>query len=264
MINKSIQMQCLPRFIVAIVCTVTLLSGCELTEHQSPQGYDLRKPEKMNLGKTLNEISGLSYNLNDSSLLAISDSKIKVVEIHLKGDELRDYTREMLPEGQDIEDLVNMETVLFLLSSKGVIYEIPLPGRDTVISYPFWSQDKNDFETLYYDEQANGLIMLCKSCAADKGKQTRSAYRFNLDNRQFDSTVYYSISTQEVKQLAKNDDAKFDPSAASIHPINKRLYILSSAGNLLVIADPKGKPLEAYPLNPDDHPQAEGIAFSPN
>ena len=71
-------------------------------------------------------------------------------------------------------------------------------------------------------------------------------------------------NTQEVKSLLKKDDAKFDPSAAAINPVNKKLYILSSAGNLLVIADNRGKPLEAYNLNPNNHPQAEGIAFAPN
>ena len=62
----------------------------------------------------------------------------------------------------------------------------------------------------------------------------------------------------------KNDDAKFEPSAAAIHPISKRLYILSSAGQLLVITDTRGQVLEAYDLNPDVFPQAEGIAFAPN
>ncbi|HEU4470002.1 MAG TPA: SdiA-regulated domain-containing protein, partial [Flavisolibacter sp.] len=99
---------------------------------------------------------------------------------------------------------------------------------------------------------------------SDKGKQMRSAYRFDLATKQFDTTALFSISTAEVKKLAKDSDAKFDPSAAAIHPINKRLYILSSAGNLLVIADNKGTPIEVYNLNPDQHPQAEGIAFAPN
>ena len=61
----------------------------------------------------------------------------------------------------------------------------------------------------------------------------------------------------------KTNDATFKPSAAAIHPIDKRLYILSSAGQLLVITDNMGKVLEAYNLNPDRNPQAEGIAFSP-
>ena len=64
--------------------------------------------------------------------------------------------------------------------------------------------------------------------------------------------------------VLKDDKAKFKPSAAAINPITKRLYILSSAGNLLVIADLHGQVIEAYHLNPNKFPQAEGIAFAPN
>jgi len=42
------------------------------------------------------------------------------------------------------------------------------------------------------------------------------------------------------------------------------LYILSSAGQILVITDLAGKVSQAYRLNPDKFPQAEGIAFAPN
>jgi uncharacterized protein YjiK len=264
MIKKLIQTKCLLCF-VSLVCAVTLLPGCDLRSYDSPVGYDFGRPQKSELGKVLNEISGISYNLNDSSLLAISDSKKKIIEISLKRSRLRDYTADVVGPDQDLEDIVNRETALYLLSSKGLIYEVPLNGDTmSVRTYPFWSNDKNDFETLYYDPKANGLIMLCKSCAADKDQHKRSAYRFDLATKQFDTTAFYSISTTEVKNLAKDDDAKFDPSAAAIHPLNKKLYILSSAGNLLVIAEPNGKPLKVYRLNPDEHPQAEGIAFAPN
>ena len=56
----------------------------------------------------------------------------------------------------------------------------------------------------------------------------------------------------------------FEPSAAAVHPLEKRLYILASSGNLLVITDFKGKVQEVYRLNPTLYPQAEGIAFAPN
>jgi uncharacterized protein YjiK len=152
-----------------------------------------------------------------------------------------------------------------MLSSKGIIYEVPKKkDSGAVKAYYFGSDDQNDFETLYYDPSANGLIIVCKKCPADKGKDTRTAYRFDLTKKEFDPSAFYSFSTAEVKKILKDDDAKFDPSAAAIHPINKRLYILSSAGNLLVVADTRGKIIEAYQLDPKQFPQAEGIAFAPN
>jgi uncharacterized protein YjiK len=266
MMKNSIQMECLLRGILLLACAVTVSTGCNLQSYDSPEGYELGKPQKSQLGKVLNEISGISYNPNDSSLLAISDSKKKIFEINLKRLRLRDYSNEIIGPDQDIEDIVNMEEVIYLLSSKGQIYEYTMGKNDSSVltSYTFNSGGKNDFESLYYDSASKGLVMLCKSCAADKGKQMRSAYRFDLNTKQFDTTALYHISTTEVKKMVKDDDAKFDPSAAAIHPIEKRLYILSSAGNLLVIADRNGKPLSAFHLNPDDHPQAEGIAFAPN
>ena len=265
MMNKLIQTKCLLCWF-SIVYALTLLPGCNMQSYTSPDGYNLERPQKSELGKVLNEISGIAYNLNDSSLLAISDSKKKVLEISLTKQKLRDFTAEVIGPDQDIEDIVNMEDVLYLLSSKGLIYEVPVNDADTsnVIPHPFWSEGKNDFETLYFDPEANGLIMICKSCESDDGQQRRSAYRFDLQTKTFDTTEYFSISTTEVKNMLKDEDAKFDPSAAAIHPISKQLFILSSAGNLLVIADTKGKPLEVYRLNPDQHPQAEGIAFAPN
>jgi uncharacterized protein YjiK len=106
--------------------------------------------------------------------------------------------------------------------------------------------------------------MLCKACAHERKQGIRTAYRFDLATRQFDSAPFYTIDKDAVKATLKDANAKFDPSAAALHPINKRLYILSSAGNLLVITDNRGAVMNAFPLNPDDFPQSEGIAFAPN
>jgi uncharacterized protein YjiK len=72
------------------------------------------------------------------------------------------------------------------------------------------------------------------------------------------------MSEEDVQDILKDGRVEFKPSAAAIHPIEKRLYILSSAGLLLVIADTKGKVQEAYRLKPNFYPQAEGIAFASN
>lgn len=264
--KKLFQMRCLPRFASLIVYATTLLSGCAGKSYSSPPGYDFRKPAMSELGKSLNEISGITYNSEDGSLWAVSDSKRKIIGIELKKQKLKDETGSIVAEDQDLEDLVKLDKEAYLLSSKGLLYEVPLNTKDSasVRSYPFWSTEKNDFETLYYDASAEGLIMLCKTCESDKGKHIRSAYRFDLKTKQFDSSALFTISTEEIRKILKNKDAEFDPSAAAIHPVNKRLYILSSAGNLLVVSDNRGRVMEAYNLNPDKNPQAEGIAFAPN
>jgi len=266
MMKKIIQMQCPALVLFCLACALTLCTGCDISKNNSPHDYDLEKGDQRELGKVLNEISGISYNPSDSSLLAISDSRKKVIRISVKKGKLKDYTGDVVPADQDLEDIVFHDSTLYLLSSKGLIYEVHGKAKDStgVKSYLLESEGQNDFETLYYDASVNGLVMLCKSCAVDKSRRQRSAYRFDLKTRSFDTTAFYTISTDDVKKVLKNDEAKFDPSAASVNPLNKRLYILSSAGNLLVIADTRGKVIEAYNLNPDKFPQAEGIAFAPN
>jgi len=264
--GKLIQTQCLPLLFI-LVCSLTLYSSCGESGYGAPQGYDLRRPQKRELGKVLNEISGLAYNSDSNTLLAISDSKGKIFSINPTRGKLSDLAQKFYvsEEQPDYEDLVLLRDTVYVLISNGTLLAVPRGAKDSSGTklYPFPSMEKNDFESLYYDPEVHSLVIICKSCAQEEG-DSRGAYRFNLKTYTFDSAAFYTLDGTSVKALVKNDDAKFRPSAAAIHPITKQLYILASAGNLLVIADTRGKIIEAYNLNPDDHPQAEGIAFAPN
>lgn len=261
-----IQRECLLFKPLVFVCALTLLSSCRQESFSSPDGYDLNEPAKMALGKTLNEISGIFFNENTGNLVSVSDSRRHVIEIDPKNLKLKDFTDKVVPPDSDLEDIVMVNDVIYLLSSKGMIVEVNRNRKDSgaIVNYQINLPEPNDFETLYYDPTARGLVMMCKSCAVDKGQKQQSAFRFDLATKTFDSTAFFTVSKDAVKDLLKDDDAKFDPSAAAIHPVNKRLYILSSAGNLLVVADTRGQVVESYKLNPDLYPQAEGIAFAPN
>ncbi|WP_172623162.1 SdiA-regulated domain-containing protein [Flavisolibacter ginsenosidimutans] len=259
----SFQNKCLPIWAAFVLLLMT--TGCKRRENLSPDNYRLDHPQKNLLGKALDEISGICF-AQKNTLLAVSDSKEKIFEIHLASRKLKDHTNPIVESNADLEDVVQVDSSIYLLESKGVIKEIKDGAKDSagMKTYVLPLPGKNDFETLYYDSTAGGLIMLCKTCAHEKGTGVRTAYRFDLTTKTFDSTAFFTIDKSEVRRLLKNADAKFDPSAAAVHPLNKRLYILSSAGNLLVVADTRGKVIDAYDLNPDVFPQAEGIAFAPN
>lgn len=267
MIKNLFQAICHVLRAMCIVYAVTLLSSCNNANYNSPAGYDLSKPQLMNLGKVLNEISGLTYNNDNNTLLAVSDSKEKIFEINIERRKLKDFTERVVGTRSDLEDLVKVDSVVFLLGSRGVIYKVPLIKHiDTsaVVKYELSQDAKNDFESIYYDPTVNGLVLLCKSCASGESEGVHYAYRFNLHTNSFDSDPFYAINDKDVKKVIKEDNIRFMPSAAAIHPITKRLYILSSASNILVIANIHGQILEAYHLNPANFPQAEGIAFAPN
>jgi uncharacterized protein YjiK len=264
--RQYFQTKCPALTFLVIVCAMALLTACKHSSYGSPDGYNLSKPEKMELGKVLNEISGITYDDQGDNLLAISDSKERIFEIKLKNKKLRDYTDKVVPSDSDLEDLVKVGDTVYLLMSKGVLKAVPAHKKDSMVvrEYALGLPGQNDFETVYYDPSVKSLVLLCKTCANEKGKGVRTAYRFDLAEDRFDTSAFYTISKEEVKKALSSDEGKLDPSAAAINPLDKRLYILSSAGNLLIVTDTRGKVVEAYNLNPDLYPQAEGIAFAPN
>ena len=261
--TRFIQTQCPAVSCMFLALLLTLLYSCNNKGQSSPEGYDFNKPVKMELGKVLNEISGLTYDSVNNTLLAISDSKEKIFEINMRRVKLKDYTDKVVGSNTDLEDLVKLDSTVYLLGSAGILFEVR-PKPDSVKQYRLGLDGKNDFETIYYDPSVNSLILLCKACAFEKGQGVRTAFRFDLGTKTFDTTAFYTIKRKEVEDIIKDEEAGFNPSAAAFNPINKRLYILSSASNLLIIADNRGRVLEGYYLNPENFPQAEGIAFAPN
>lgn len=258
-INKSI-----PVFV--LVSMITLLPACQMFwSPQTPEGYAMPRPEKTILEKKVNEVSGLCYLSDKDGFLAVADDKQKIYQITAKG-KVSNYFAEDIGDGAaDYEDIVKKDSSVFVLISNGNLKEVKKGSNGLEIQvYSSPVGGENDFETLYYDASANSLIMLCKKCEAEKGKKVRTAYRFDLVAKKWDAAPYYTISSKDINHNLKDGDIEFDPSGAAIHPIEKRLYILSSAGNLMVITDLRGKVESAYRLNSVLYPQAEGITFAPN
>jgi len=105
--------------------------------------------------------------------------------------------------------------------------------------------------------------MLCKNCSADD-KKVVSAYAYYPDSIGFDTKPLYTIDVKMIDSLSPRPTSRFQPSAARIHPVLKKLFILSSASNQLVVTDLNGNVENVYMLALKVFPQAEGLAFKSN
>jgi hypothetical protein len=68
---------------------------------------------------------------------------------------------------------------------------------------------------------------------------------------------------KKVRRLLNDKYLECKPSAAAIHPLLHKLFVLCSVGKTLLICSTDGKVEEAYRLDPEFFPQPEGICFSP-
>jgi len=249
--------------------TITSLSiaciSCsqDRTNYSSPPGYDLSRPKQIKLPLELDEISGLSYYKKDTSVFAISDEKGWLYKIKLGGDHHIDRWQ-FAPHKADFEDVSLVDSVFYILQSKGVIHKVTFASGMKIQSQEFKLpyDGKDEFETIYYDDVRKKLILICKDCASDK-KKALTTFAFDPATEQYSDTSFV-IDVKDIDKALNVDKMRFKPSAAAINPIDNMLYIVSSVNKLLVITDRDGKFKKAYPLDPSLFKQPEGIAFAPN
>ncbi|MGC4038016.1 MAG: hypothetical protein QM764_18785 [Chitinophagaceae bacterium] len=202
--------------------------------------YDFSSPQAITLGEKLHEISGIAY-ISDHIILGENDEQGKIFSIDPLKPEDINYPSVKFGGKGDYEDIVVVGSTAYLLISDGEIVEVPEFSKSAEVTGTVIAQmggKHNEFETLYYDKSVNGLIMVCKSCHHEKD-QIRTAYRFDLSAKKFSDTAYFTISIPDIGKKLNETEPKFFPSAAAIHPLLGKLYILSSIGKLLVVTDQK-------------------------
>jgi len=219
----------------------------------------------MELGKHLHEISGMSWMKDQDMILAENDEKgdIFLVDFKNKKD---DFKKIKFGGKGDYEDIAMVKNDLYVLKSDGTLFKIATDssGKQTAGEVgKIELTGSNDFETLYYDSDKKALVMICKNCGQDD-KKTVSAFAYYPDSVGFDTKPLYTIDASKVKELSPRSTSKFQPSAARIHPVLKKLFIISSASNQLVIADTNGNVESVYMLAKKIFPQPEGLTFKSN
>ena len=234
--------------------------------YQSPPHYNFSKPLDFNLDIHLREISGIVWDNQRDQFIAHNDEKGQIYFLDRSAGAIMGEPFVFTPEKGDYEDIAIIDKDVYVLRSDGAIYKIGMDSsgkRNSVDLGKIGLSDKNDFETLYYDADKKALVMVCKNCESDD-KKTVSAYAYYPDSIGFVTKPLYQLDAAKIKELSPRQTSKFQPSAGRIHPVLKKLFIISSASNQLVIADTSGQVESVFMLAKKTFPQPEGITFKSN
>lgn len=255
------------RVVLPFVVLVVIASGCKgkVRVLSSPSHYNFSMGLAQKLEPKLLEISGLAWDTKSKFFLAVSDESDKLYFLDKENKIIKEEY--VIGDKGDYEDVAILNGVPYILRSDGMITKfvkdstgkagVPIDIGTISLS------GTNDFETMYADPGRNALVLICKNCKTDNDDAV-SAFAFYPDSIGFDNKPLFVIDAKKVKELAPVKSSKFQPSAAAIHPIQQKLFILSSASKEMAIADLNGNIESVYRLSPKLFPQPEGITFQPD
>ncbi|HYM92742.1 MAG TPA: SdiA-regulated domain-containing protein [Chitinophagaceae bacterium] len=267
-VNKNIRRRILseqiPAWGLKVAAILILLSACKrkMIVLKSPPGYNFSAPQVTKLDMRLREISGIAWDKKRNLFLAEEDESGKLYVLDRDTKNIIPPTSVFGDKG-DYEDIAVVDSIPYILRSDGTIFRINTDvsgGSSGTEVGKIQLPGTNDFESLYYDPDRKALIVICKNCATDEGRKI-SAFAFDLEAGAFVPKPVFQIDEVAIEKLSPRNSKKFEPSAAAINPVQKKLYILSAASRQLVITDLNGKVEGVYILVPAMFPQPEGICF---
>ncbi len=242
--------------------------------------YNLKKvTNKIKLPNELDEISGLAY-VGSNILYCINDEKGKIYVLNVKENEILSEIE--FGKNQDYEGITVVENIVYVAKNTGNLYEVKglKEGNVTTKKIEGFLNSDNDVEGLCYSEELNALFLACKDRPGkqkDDFKGSKAVYKFDLSTGKVEEEPQFLINLDAVRDLKRSGNtqrlydkfleksgkgnATFNPSGIAIHPITKRVYILSSVGNTLVVLNSDGALHTAVHLDGDKFKQPEGITF---
>ncbi|HEX6848521.1 MAG TPA: SdiA-regulated domain-containing protein [Chitinophagaceae bacterium] len=256
------------RQFLVLCILIIFINGCKPKKYvyQSPPHYNFSKYVDFKLDIHLREISGIVWDNQADQFVAHNDERGQVYFLDRSAGAILGDPFVFTPEKGDYEDIAIIDKDVYVLRSDGAIFKIGMDStgkRNSVDLGKIGLSDKNDFESLYYDADRKALVMVCKNCDSDN-KKTVSAFAYYPDSIGFVTKPLYQIDAAKIKEMSPRETSKFQPSAARIHPVLKKLFIISSASNQLVIADTSGAVEGVYMLARKTFPQPEGLTFKSN
>jgi len=252
----------------SLIVSTIFIESCKQKKfvYASPPHYNFGQPVPFKLDIIIKEISGIIWDTQKDQFVAHNDEKGQVYFLDRSAGAITGTPFVFNETKGDYEDIAMIGPDIYVLRSDGALFKIGVDSsgkRNRTDLGKLGLSDKNDFESLYYDADKKALVMLCKNCESDD-KKTISAFAYYPDSIGFVTTPLYRLDASKIKDLSPRETSKFQPSSARIHPVLKKLFIISSASNQLVIADTDGEVESVYMLAKKLFPQPEGLTFKSN
>lgn len=261
------------------ICVLSVLP-MQLNKQLNGTMYDLYHPDKkLFLPAELHEVSGLTA-LDANTVACIQDEQGILFIYDLVQEKITNKFTFYI-DG-DYEGITRIQNALYILRSDGTLFELNnYTSKDaTVRKYDTGIPSGNN-EGLCYDAEHNRLLIAAKG-KIGKGpeyKNSRVIYAFDLLAKQFSTEPVYDFDLGKMKEFIRSNypdfpvkkakkkskedepDLKFKTSAICIHPVTKKLYLLSASDHCLFIFNKKGDPENIIRLDPELFNKAEGITF---
>ncbi|GAF04440.1 SdiA-regulated domain-containing protein [Saccharicrinis fermentans] len=230
-------------------------------------GYHFKWPDiTLTLPLTLSEISGLSYNPSNNTLLAVNDEQGLLYEIEPSSGKV--LGKEKFGPSGDYEGIEKVDNNNFIINSSGILYRFSNEETESIHT-PLSS--KNDVEGLSYDVMNKELLIACKAKSLNNDpKGTKGIYAYSIEDKVFKKEPYLLLRIKGIKKFIKKNGGgdkalkradDFSPSGIAIHPFTRNLYLLSARESMMLIFSQEHKLIECVLLDKDKIPQPEGICF---
>lgn len=198
------------KLILAFLLILNATAACNQPQSEtfnSPEGYDLNNPFKEDLPTALDEISGIVYLPTDSAIFAISDESGHLFKYYPQS--AKPLEKWKITGNSDFEDLQLIDSVFYLISSKGDITSAKfiVPDSISVQTFEFKEKGKFEFESSFLNPGKNELTIICKNCSSDD-KNSVSAWDFNLDTKEFTKSKF-KMDVQKIEDILKTKKLEF-------------------------------------------------------
>lgn len=267
------------------IISILTLYACHAKSYSNNEkiiGYNLTAPDvELTLPHILHEISGLTY-VDSSSFACIQDEKGIIFIYNFQKEKIKKkYTFNI--DG-DYEGIARVNDTIYVLRSDGTLFEIlNYKSKNFRLNSYVTGIPANNNEGLCYDPDNNQLLIASKG-KIGKGpqfKDIRVIYGFNLKTKTMSQEPVFDSDLSSINDFANKEngnhhkkskrkdkahepDIKFMTSDIAIHPITKKLFLLSAIDHMLFIFDKSGTLEHIEKLMPELFTQAEGITFMPD